>query len=336
MLTEPVSSVMRRAVAGSEGQMDTLSDPKFYMPDETKLDIIRERIVEYNSERPAIYADCVNRALMMMIGYGLVAGTIAIAGFQMDLKGNIYGVVLGLTAFVGYKVWEFAWKPVHDHQSTLRYRLFPVVFSFIDGVQYSHGHEPSFLREINDIKLVRYNSSENDDLVTGTHEGLDFALLETKLIVGSGKHKQTVFAGLMFHCKLDKAFPGLLVVAKRGNWLQRFTQEMFRTGASDLIASGDPALDETHEFHSDNYSVAKPLIEGPLAAAIHYLSREWTTGEVRIALRENECFLLLPSDRNYFALPDVKYDVDYQANVEPMIREMVVLLAVAHMIRKVG
>jgi hypothetical protein len=45
---------------------------------------------------------------------------------------------------------------------------------------------------------------------------------------------------------------------------------------------------------------------------------------------------MLPADRDYFALPGIASDVDYKTDIEPMIREMVTLLAVAHLIRKVG
>jgi hypothetical protein len=42
----------------------------------------------------------------------------------------------------------------------------------------------------------------------------------------------------------------------------------------------------------------------------------------------------LPADRDYFHVPSIRRDVDYKTDVEPMIRDMVVLLAVAHLIRK--
>jgi hypothetical protein len=102
----------------------------------------------------------------------------------------------------------------------------------------------------------------------------------------------------------------------------------------DTIPTGDPDLDETYEIHTDNRAAAKPIIEGPLLSALNYLRREWWTGEARIALRDKECFLLLPADRDYFHVPSIRRDVDYKTDVEPMIRDMVVLLAVAHLIRK--
>jgi len=57
---------------------------------------------------------------------------------------------------------------------------------------------------------------------------------------------------------------------------------------------------------------------------------------VRIALRGRECFLLLPAETDYFALPPIGRDVDYDGDIAPMIRDMAVLLTVAHLIARIG
>jgi hypothetical protein len=315
--------------------MDSLSNPKHYMPDEARLAVIREQIDAYNAERPAILRHAYTQVALYMALYVALAGFILVATFHIDEKHKVTGFVAGLAILGGVKLWDYAWSPVRDHQLTLRYRLFPIIFGFIDEVQYSNGYEPGFLHDLNQMKLVRFTSSQNDDLISGMHDGLGFEMVEAKLVIGSGKNQSTVFKGLIFRFNLAQPFPGLLIAAMRGNWLQQFIRDMFGSDA-DMIASGDWEIDQSHEFHTDNYAAAQPLVEGPLAAALKYLKREWWAGEVRIALRDSECFLLLPADRDYFALPDIKYNVDYTFDIEPMIRDMVVLLAVAHLIRKVG
>lgn len=314
--------------------MDSLSDPNALMPDAARQEKIRAAVDAYNLERPGILKSCYTTAGLAMLVYIGFAAMLVIGVYNIDEKHKLLGIVGGLLLFGGFKLWEFLWKPIRDHQLTLRYRLFPEIFGFIEGIAYSHGREPWFLQEINAMKMIRFSSSENDDVLSGSHDGLSFELAEAKLILGSGKHKQTVFSGLIFHFRLDTPFPGLLYAAKRGNWLQQWVQEMFGS-SSDLVASGQWQIDETHEFHTDNYAAGKPIVEGPLASALIYLQREWHEGEVRIALKGDVCFLLLPSKQDYFALPDIHHDVSY-ADVTPMIREMAVLLAVAHLMRQVG
>jgi hypothetical protein len=314
--------------------MDSPSDVNAYMPDAARQEKIRVAIDEYNLERPGILKNCYTMATLSMAAYVAVAAVLVIGTFNLDEKHTLVGIVGAVVVFGGIKLWEYLMRPIRDHQLTLRYRLFPEIFGFIEDVSYSHGYSPGFVDDINSMKMVRFSSTENDDVIKGTHEGLYFELVEAKLIMGSGKHKETVFQGLIFHFNLDEPFPGMLYAAKRSNWLQQWVREMFGSN-SDMIASGNWEIDETHEFHTDNYSIARPLVEGPLASALIYLKREWYEGEVRIALRGGECFLLLPSKQDYFALPDIHTDVAYD-DVKPMIREMAVLLAVAHLMRKVA
>lgn len=314
--------------------MDSLSDPEKLMPDLTRQERIRGAIDAYNAGRPGIMRNCHTMATLCMLAYAGISTLILAAFWNIDEKHKLLAIVAAFLFFGGYKLWEWVTKPIRDHQLTLRYRLFPEIFAFIDGVAYSHGHEPGFLRDIDAMKMVRFSSTENDDIISGTHDGLFFELVETKLVLGSGKNRTTMFQGLIFHFKLDQPFPGLIYAARRGNWLQQWVGEMFGTDV-DLVASGDHDLDATYDFHTTNYSAGRKIVEGPLAKALHYLRREWYEGDVRIALKDDECFLLLPSKQDYFALPDIHTDVTYD-DVKPMIREMAVLLAVAHLMRKVG
>jgi hypothetical protein len=317
--------------------MDSIAEPVHYMPDASRLATIRQRIGEYNAERPAIMKTAYVQVVLFMGGYAAVVLFVFYLLLSSDnpSKHNpLTWVLVGLVV-AGWYIWSFAWKPVTDHQLGLRYRLFPVIFGFIDKVQYSNGHTPGFLNAVKQMKLVQFGSSENDDLVGGTHDGLDFEMVESKLNVGSGKNKTTVFRGLIFHFTRDDEFPGLLVAAKRGNRFQEWLQDLF-SSHDDTIPTGDPDLDATYEIRTDNHSAARPLVGGPLASALKHLQREWWAGDARIALRGREVFLLLPSDRDYFALPSIQQDIDYKADIEPMIRDMVTLLAVAHMIRRLG
>lgn len=318
-----------------ERAMEILRDPKHYMPGKPALDAIRAQIDAYNSERPGIFVHAQHRAWIFLGVFGVAAAIAVVIVLENFRESRAIGVLVAAILIVGYRLWEYAWKPARDHQMALRHRLFPVIFGFLDNFSYSHGRAPAFLDDVRQMKLIRYGSSENDDIISGTHQGLAFDLLETTLVTGSGKRREVVFRGLIFRFNLDWEFPGLIVVAKRGNWLQRYVAEMFRTGAKPIL-SGNRRLDETHEFHSDNPKAAMPVITGPLTSALIWLGDEWRDGEVRIAIRGRECILLLPSKRDWFALPDIQEDVFYGRDVEPMIREMVVLLAVAHLMHRIG
>lgn len=314
--------------------MQTLGDPDSYMPGEAAVAEIQRQIDDYNGARPAIYAACQrNTSIALTIYAGFVVmGCLYAAEFALPPKS--WGLVFGLIALGGWGLYTLMWKPMASHQALLRDRLFPKLFGFIEDVSYQKNSKPDFLRHISDLKLVSYQDAENDDMIAGRHEGLDFAMLETKLTIGS-KNKETVFQGLIFHFRLADPFPGMLVIAKRGGWWERTMRDFWRTGPNLEMSSGNRRLDESHQFYSDNTPAARPVIAGPLTSVLTWFGNEWHGGDVRIAMSGEHGYLMLPSDHNYFSLPDGAEDVGYERHVKPLVRELVMALSVAHFVRQV-
>lgn len=310
-----------------------------YMPGEAVVADIRRHIDMYNSERPGIYRRCTLTAWLLMGGYCVILGLVlyaALGSLQSSKGDRLFGAILVFGVVGGIALWRFAWKPLRDHQLGLRYGLFPNVFGFIEDVRYAAGHEPSFLSDLKRLKLVEFTKTKNDDVISGVHDGMKFELVETQLTTGSGKSERTTFKGLIFRFRLAEAFPGLLIANKRSGWWERTMKEFWGTGPANEISSGNLRLDETHEFRTSNFSAAQPVIAGPLTSVLTWLGNEWHGGDVRIALSHDDGYLMLPTTADYFALPDLQYDVRYESHIKPLVREMVQLLTVAHAVRQVG
>ena len=77
-------------------------------------------------------------------------------------------------------------------------------------------------------------------------------------------------------------------------------------------------------------------MEGRLAQALEWLAEEWPEEPARVALSGKDGFLLLPTAKNFFELPDVTVPLDFDAHIRPMIADLGSLLATAALVRKVG
>lgn len=315
--------------------MQTLMDPELYMPGEAAVAEIQAQIDSYNKARPALYDGCMRQAMVALVIYGAFGLFVCFLGLQFGIKAENFVLVAGGLIGGGWLLWNFIWSPMETVQAALRDRLFPQIFSFIEDVSYHKKAKPGFLRHISELKLVRYQDAETDDLIIGRHDGMDFALLEAKLTVGN-KNKETVFRGLIFHFRLADPFPGMLVAATRGGWWEQTMKEFWRTGPNFEMSSGNLRLDESHQFYSDNPGAARPVISGPLTSVLIWLGNEWHGGDARIALSGEHGYLMLPSTHNYFSLPGMGDDVVYQRHVKPLVRELVMALAVAHVVRQVS
>jgi len=309
----------------------TLMDPELYMPGEAAVAEIQAQIDSYNRARPAIYNGCMRQAMVALAIYGVFALFVCFVTLKAGIKAEHFVLVAAGLAGGGWLIWNFIWSPMEAVQAALRNQLFPQIFSFIEEVSYQKKAKPGFLKHISELKLVRYQDAETDDLIIGRHEGMDFALLEAKLTVGS-KNKETVFRGLIFHFRLADPFPGMLVVAKRGGWWEQTMKDFWRTGPSLELSSGNRQLDESHQFYSDNRRAARPIIAGPMTSVLTWLGNEWHGGDVRIGLAEEHGYLMLPSSHNYFSLPDGDENVVYQRHIKPLVRELVTALAIAHVV----
>lgn len=301
------------------------------MPDEAAVADMRRHVADYNSRRMATFRKAV---ILVTAAIGVA---LALAAALLSWRGGGVILIVGLIA-IFLLAWlgvTLAWKPVRELQRNLRAQVFPQLFGFIDRLSYSSGWDPGVLKSIERLRLERFNQSAIDDTVTGVHEGLKFMLLEASLSRKSGKTQRIVFRGLIFHFVIDRDFPGTLLVAPRnaGDWLAGLIEHFF-PGPDSSAMLRDDVLDRTYAVRTDNPGAAETMAGTSLAPALRYLGAEFRTEGIRLALQRRECVLMLPSTRNYFAMPAIWEELHYEGHVRPMIHEMMMLLAVAQLLRK--
>ncbi|MDO9419005.1 hypothetical protein [Pararhizobium sp.] len=301
------------------------------MPDAAALDKVHAAIAAYNAERPQQENTMQVRVTFIVGGYVVLAFFILLILYN-DYRGA-FGYGFGIAVFGSWWVWDMAMQPTKTFQQDLRDRLLPVIFGFVDRVRYSKGDTPRFMEHFPKKALMRYGHSIHDDAISGAYDGMDFMLSETELASGSGKNKQVLFKGVVFHFVRPVAFDGILSATKRPTGLMKF---LFGSEGLELVKSGNVFADASHEFRTDRPGPETERLLGPLGAALEYLSQTWRDGEVRIALTGTEGFLLVPSSKNFFELPDIAHDIDFDRHVRPMIRDLVTLLVTARLVSKIG
>ena len=145
-----------------------------------------------------------------------------------------------------------------------------------------------------------------------------------------------MFKGVVVAFETMTPFPGLLVAVRRAGTVSKFFRDMFGTGGLEEVQCGVASLDEAYEFRTDNAGAARPLVSGRLAKALQWLGETWPGEPARVALEGRDGFLLLPVTKNFFELPGISTPLDYKAHIEPIVADMVALLATASLVRKIG
>lgn len=305
------------------------------MPGAAAMEQIRAAIDEYNAKRPAVVKAMEGRRMMMLVPYGALC-VVVVIGILMTMEWRkILGYVAVAMGFIGYFLWRQANRPMDIFRQTLRDRMLPAIFGFAERLRYANGIEPSFMKKLPKPGLIRYDTAYYDDLVSGIYQGMDFTLCEIRLTTG-GRHERDVFNGVVVYFNPPHPFEGRLFAAKRLYGFGGFVDDLFADRSLENIRSGFGELDATYDFRTDAPEKATPLVVGPVASALNYLAEVWPDDTVRLALMGDDAFLMVPTKRNFFELPDLHEDIDWERHVRPMIRDLVTLLAVAQLVCRIN
>ena len=314
-------------------------DDALIMPDASAVARAVSAVTDYNAARPASQMAVYRNIGLFLVPGGLlfawIAWKIVTSGGGKNspqtflLAGMIMALVWG-----GPKIWAWVWEPATDLQQGTRYRLMPQIFSFVQDLRYYNGMEPDFMRDLPAKSIVRYSRIHYDDMISGAHDGMRFSLCECVFWLHQNKSESKEFQGAIFHCKAQQAFPGLLLVSKKLTDSSRF----WWGGPDDKhipeVFVAESAIERNHSVRSNNPLAAKALMDGNLGRAVIWLDRAWGDELPRLVLSKDDIFLMVPLEKNFFELPPIGMDVDYKAHVEPMVRELVMLLATGGLVRK--
>lgn len=311
-----------------------------HMPNEESVGAIKADLASYEAERGKAHA-AVQWRVPVFLG-GMLVGAFLIALF-FNTFANRYEqwlstphVILYVGVFAGaFFVYVWAMRPATQLQQSLRDKILPSVFGFIENVTYRRGYTPDSYSRLPREAVDSHNRRNFDDLVVGRYEGFPFELYEATLSQKSGKSTVQVFKGVIVAFETAAPFPGLLVAARRKGAVTKFFRGLFGANLTEL-QSGVPSLDEAYEFRTDNPGAAQPLVTGRLAKAMQWLTETWPEQPARVALSGRDGFLLIPVKKNFFELPGISVPLDYRTHIEPMVADLASLLATAALVRQVG
>ncbi len=314
-------------------------DKHDFQPDEAATRAIRASVAEFETRRAATQRAALWRAplyiLILAIAVWLVGWAFnGVADPNEQWVSTPHIMLYVVAVIVAFGLYFAAGSPLRRLRRGMRAELMPAVFGFIKGVRYSKGTPPLTYPDLPHAVVGEFDRESFDDIVSGD-AGFAFELYEARFWQ-SGRTPDTRFHGVVTVFELETPFPGLLVASRKSNTVMSFFGGLFGRDRLQPVVSGKESLDATYDFRTDNPEAATPLVEGRLAQALEWLAEEWPEEPARVALSGKDGFLLLPTAKNFFELPDVTVAVDFDTHVRPMIADLGSLLATAALVRKVG
>lgn len=311
------------------------------MPGEAAVARIKSDLAAYEADRRSAQRKIWLR-VPLAVGALVVAVVLLALAFNAFADPNerwlsaphVFLYVLGLVALAF--VSRQAVKPAAEFRRSSRERLMSIIFGFIEDLRCGHEITPGSFDRLPRVATGDFSRESFDDVVTGKYQGSPFELYEAVLSNRAGTPDQTVFRGVILAMGAETAFPGLLVATRRSKAVQSFFRDMFGSSALEELTSGVPELDDIYEFRTDNAAAARPLVAGRLAQALQWLGEAWPDEPARVALHGGDAFLLIPHAKNFFELARGSSPIDYDRDVQPIVADMVSLLATGALVRKIA
>jgi len=322
-------------------------DSDRYLPNAETVAAIEKDIANYNERRKLARAEVERRkpVLFGSLALGCAAVLVLILTNFSSMSGNAVKLVffglVGAAVLAGGALYRLAKQPGEDTRQQFRDHIIPVLFGFVDGLRYSHGYETTSFSRLPAPMKGNFNHKEFGDIIAGRLDGLRFEIIEATLKRKSKSADVTVFKGVVLNCRSTYPFKGTLVAVRRpqpglfqaADDVFRSVGEFFRREQFETVFSRSP-LDRIYEFRTNSRDEAQGLLRGQLREVLEWVSRKWPRGSPRIALRNGEIFVMLPSDRDFFELPPIEIPVSYRAHLEPMVRDFAALLAIVREIQR--
>ena len=315
-------------------------DARGFMPDEAVIAGIRKDIEQYESQRASAYAQ-VKWRVPVFLGVLLIVAAVIAYGFNDFADPNEQWLSSPhVFLYFGTCRWAFAWgfamRPATKLRQSFRERVLPLVFGFVRDIRYANAVTPDSLTVCRSRRPAA--STGRDSTMSSLANTRIFRSSSTKPVSRRRQGSRTAPCSRAWSWR-SKRSPRFLACwwqcAAPGR-SQDSSADMFGTGGLEEVQCGIASLDEAYEFHTDNAGAARPLVSGRLAKALQWLGETWPGEPARVALQGRDGFLLLPVTKNFFELPGISTPLDYKVHVEPIVADMVALLATASLVRKVG
>lgn len=120
-------------------------------------------------------------------------------------------------AIMVYSLSYFSWFWIKkSFENSIKEKIMPTVCSCFGNMEWSHDHYSGGEVFSASGVVPSFTSEEYDDIFEGTFRDVNIEIIEPEYVRGSGKHRQTVFNGVIIKLDMNKPFTSHTVIKPNG------------------------------------------------------------------------------------------------------------------------
>ena len=181
--------------------------------------------------------------------------------------------------------------------------------------------------------VPKHDRSDEEDIVIGSHAGVQIAMLESRQYVKGDRSERLVFHGLFLRLSMNKRFHGhTLVRADKGlfNWTQSKQNSGLRK-----VALEDPRFEKLFEVYGSDQIEARYLLTPSMMERLQELGALFEQPKgIEAAFYDNHLLLKIPlKDNRWFEGGDVFTPVTFEEDVRVIFEQMKIIFKLIELLR---
>jgi len=249
-------------------------------------------------------AASIKQRSIIRVPLGVLAGLAFAWGNLTSANGNLMNVILPIItgAAVGY-LWASS-GPSNAYRALYKEQVLSKLASRFGDLRYRQAITPDLKSLSRNMVLPDFDSSSSEDEISGRYRGLAVAIFEVEMTKGSGKHRRTVFDGLLAQLELPRRLSGSTTIVADGGGLLNFARGLGQSGR-ERVRIEDPAFEKRYEVFSTDQIAARALLTPAFIS--RFMALDDLPGFARLAAHaeDNTLMMAMPKSggRNLFEPP---------------------------------
>ncbi|MDG1996422.1 MAG: DUF3137 domain-containing protein [Emcibacteraceae bacterium] len=208
-------------------------------------------------------------------------------------------------------------------------KLMPALCDQI-GLEYNlHPFNTAIFPFKNTSIIPSYDEANLEDEITGSVEGIDFKLLEAKLIVITRDSKgrtsrKTVFQGFLVEFDFHKEFIGETVITKDHTVIGNFFSGLGKSG--NRVKLEDPEFEKLFEVHASDQVEARYLLTPRFMERVVDFSKLPSVKQLQLAFRNGRVYMAIKRSGNAFE--GGSFNLNDPALIEQNIKDIAMIFDV--------
>lgn len=279
-------------------------------------DVIVPKVMEHEKTRKkklilAIFLSSIS----FIAGCFLLYIIITHGGFTKKNEGIIQlSIILYMFSYFS---WYFSKK---DFENKIKEKIMPTVCSCFGDMKWSEGSYSGGELFARAGIVPEFSHSEYDDIFKGSYKDVHIEIVEPEYEVGSGKHRRTVFNGIIVKLDMNKSFAGHTVIKPNGLiHLSPLSQLHF----TELE---DPEFNKKFDVYTNNEVDARYLITPSFMERLKNMETAFLASSVSCAFYRKFLIVALKTNKDIFSICSLIKPIDDREQYFRMYEEIVSII----------